>query len=149
MGRKPKKPACDRDCFNCPYPDCINNDMSAGELKEIQQRDQERKKTHSALSKEAYEKHLARSRLYYHEHKEERRAYMKEYRSKNIESFRERDRIWRANNPEKVKEQARRAYVKRKERETPEKRAQRLAYQAEYRAKKKASKNAEIDSSSS
>lgn len=32
-------PICDKDCFNCPYPDCINDAMDADDYAEARGRD--------------------------------------------------------------------------------------------------------------
>lgn len=32
---------CNRDCFNCPFPDCIEDEMTAADYDEARERDRE------------------------------------------------------------------------------------------------------------
>lgn len=139
MGRNPKQPVCDRDCFNCPYPDCICNTLTSKDIAESRALDRTiLNPGKKPMSEDAYERHKERSRRYYHAHKEQRAAYLKEYKRTHREQLKESDRRWRKANPGKVREINRRQYLKRMERETPEQRAARLAYQKAYREARKA-----------
>ena len=33
---------CDQDCFNCPFPDCIEDEMTAADYDEARERERER-----------------------------------------------------------------------------------------------------------
>ena len=75
------KPACDRDCFHCPYPDCIldEEDMFPEDWRESQEREKSirqegRSKAaayHAAYYQANKEKVAARNAAYYRAHKDE------------------------------------------------------------------------------
>lgn len=78
MGRKPIQPVCDRDCFHCPYPDCIVDEMSAQERRDSSNRERSivpkppGKRSGTYMGKEYY-------RAYYHANQEKCRAYARAY----------------------------------------------------------------------
>lgn len=55
---------CDRDCFNCPHPDCISDELDSRDWQESQMRDAEARKESSGRRKRPagvsyYEAHKA------------------------------------------------------------------------------------------
>jgi hypothetical protein len=84
---------CNRDCFNCPYEDCVVDGESALEVARAEQRDQQAvckpPEADRAYRKRYYEKHRAietqRSRAYYQEHRFELSDKKREYYLRNRE----------------------------------------------------------------
>lgn len=72
---------CNKDCFNCPYEDCINDEMDHEDYREAAVRDRELFMTPKKRERAAYQK------AYYEKNKEKRAAYQKEYREKNREKL--------------------------------------------------------------
>lgn len=61
---------CNKDCFACPYPDCINDEMDAADRRESRERDKllgvpRREKCSESA---AAEEHRRRSLAYYRAH---------------------------------------------------------------------------------
>ena len=84
---------CDRDCFNCPYPDCIEDEMTAEDYDEARERDKEilfrksGKQKKIAAKQKAYreanrEEIAAKQKAYYEANREKYNAYMRDYRKK-------------------------------------------------------------------
>ena len=84
-----KRRICDKDCLNCRFDDCINDEMDAQDYQESDRRDKlcqsEAKRKMRAKNKAAYEKRradkLAYARDYYQKHKEEAMEYQRRYRA--------------------------------------------------------------------
>lgn len=76
---------CNHDCFNCPYPDCIVDGMTAEEYRESSRIEREliRPKSRKELSI------AAKQREYYEANREKHNAYMREYRRKQRDKARE------------------------------------------------------------
>ena len=97
---------CNKDCFNCPYPDCIVDDMSYEEYRESAERDRELKtsqksrkeKKTAAKQKAYYEAHreeiAAKQKAYYEAHGEEIAAKQKAYREAHRERRNEYMRVY-------------------------------------------------------
>ena len=66
---------CNRDCFNCPYPDCILEELEADDYAE--QRRIEREIINPKSKRQ--EKLAAKNRAYYEANREKLRAYQREY----------------------------------------------------------------------
>ena len=136
MGRKRKQPVCDRDCFNCPHPDCIVEDMSAEEYKACAQRDAE---NHSKSPKDAVRK-SEDAHAWYMAHREKRLAYQKAYYYANRERI-----LARQKKQKKEKTAARRATYHADDPESqpaPKQSQSREAYNADYRNKHREEINA-------
>ena len=83
------KPACDRNCFRCPYPDCIldEEDMSPEDWRESTERERSIKRagrSEKAARNAAYyqankEKIAAQQAAYYQANKEKIAAYYAAY----------------------------------------------------------------------
>lgn len=86
---------CNKDCFNCPFPDCVNDEgADAAEYAEAREREitirdaqRDGKGRKLAARNRAYyeanrEKIAARNRAYREANREEINAYMREYRRK-------------------------------------------------------------------
>lgn len=91
---------CNHDCFNCPYPDCIVDGMTAEEYRESSRIEREliRPKSRkeiaiAAKQREYYEANresiAAKKREYYEANREKHNAYMREYRRKQRDKARE------------------------------------------------------------
>ena len=76
---------CNHDCFNCPYPDCIVDDMTAEEYRELRRIEREliRPKSRKELSI------AAKKREYREANREKYNAYMREYRRKQRDKARD------------------------------------------------------------
>lgn len=91
MGRKPIQPVCDRDCFHCPYPDCIVDEMSAQERRDSSNRERSiipkppGKRSGTYMSKEY-------ARAYYHANQEKCRAYARAYYERHRDEITARER---------------------------------------------------------
>ena len=73
-----REEVCNRDCFHCPYEDCIVEDVTAAE-------DQERRKTEKDLlfvRDFRQRKIAAYQKAYRDSHKDEIAAYQKAYRAR-------------------------------------------------------------------
>lgn len=139
---------CNRDCFNCIYEDCIDNDIDSDEIRQAAERDRmfARRTPKQLKDRECY----LRTR-------EKRIASSKRYRDANKEALAERQRIYRREHRDLVNERQRAYYRKTREkalaaRGTPEAKAKAKAcnqayreankekirqYQQEYRKRKK------------
>ena len=116
---------CTRDCFNCLFPDCINDEETTAEIEAAERRDAE---IQAAWCH--HEKELRRWRKYREAHREESRAaahahYMANrdyYRRKHAEWYKaKRDQIlaqqkaYRDANKEKISARNKEKYRKKKE----------------------------------
>lgn len=115
---------CDKDCFHCQYPDCINETMDVEDYQESREREEAllraEEKAKKARDKEYYDNNRAKiaekSRAYYASHREyfaryrekyyaENRqrclAYQRRYAEKHRERIAEESKKWRQKNREK------------------------------------------------
>lgn len=78
--RRRKEPVCDRDCFHCRFPDCINDGMEAEDYVQSKELDRELTQTQKQKKRVAYQ------RAYYKANREklavQKRAYRKANRGK-------------------------------------------------------------------
>lgn len=112
---------CNLDCFNCPYDDCINDELSLDEYKEdINPRD---------IPKEV---RMARERAnrYARKNRQANRERSTRHYHENKEKYKEQATEWQKENRERTNAMARERYHKNIER--------RRQYLREYRARKKA-----------
>ena len=72
---------CNRDCFNCPHPDCILEELEAEDYAEQRRIEREIVNPKSQKEKEI----AAKQRAYYEANREEWNAYLREYRRKRKE----------------------------------------------------------------
>lgn len=96
---------CNHDCFNCPYPDCVNDDFDFSFSEELDKQiiaertvinDSEpirtgkrgRPKLTPSQREERDRQQKEKRKRYYEEHKAERLEYAKKYRESNIEKYR-------------------------------------------------------------
>ena len=103
-----KKPVCDKDCLNCVFDDCINDEMDAGDYAAARELERDfifpktaRQESNAAKKKAYYEENresiaakrkayreenreaiAAYKKAYYKENREEWNAYMREYQRK-------------------------------------------------------------------
>ena len=78
---------CNRDCFNCPHPDCILEELSAEDYQA--QREAEKAAFPKTL---AGRKLAAKQRAYYEANREEIAAKQRAYREANREEIAKRRR---------------------------------------------------------
>jgi len=96
-----KQPPCDRDCFNCKFPDCIYDGMEYEDYVEQSERDK-------ALTETPERKKLAaQKRAYYEANKEKVAAQQRAYREANREKLAAQQRAYREANREKLAAQQR------------------------------------------
>ena len=69
---------CDRDCFHCPFPDCVEDEMTAEDYDEARARDKEILFRKSDKQK----KIAAKQKAYYEANREKYNAYMRNYLKK-------------------------------------------------------------------
>ena len=90
---------CNRDCLNCPYPDCIDPPLSIGEYRELEAVDKEilhpktEKQRRALAYQKAYHKanrdrEAAYRKAYYEANKDRALAYQKAYREANKDKLR-------------------------------------------------------------
>lgn len=99
---------CNRDCFNCPFPDCVVDDITDEERDELEQIDRE-------ILKTVTEKQLAakaRQHEYYLLHKDLICQRHKEWVAKHPKQHRKQAREWYRKNKRKKKRIDRRSYYK-------------------------------------
>ena len=108
-------------CFNCPLPDCVNDDLSLAEYQE------------DVLPEEiprAVKMARIRANRYAANHREENQARSLQYYYTNKEKMNHQSTIWQRENKDRVAAAARERYHKNIE--------YRRQYQRDYRARKKA-----------
>ena len=66
---------CNRDCFNCPYEDCVVDELTMADRRELKEIDAEFVNPKSSKQK----KIAAKKREYYQANKDEIAAYQREY----------------------------------------------------------------------
>ena len=119
-------PICNRDCFHCPYEDCINDELLLEDYqveKEIDllsgARGYKTPKAIRAAQKqyreENKEKVAARNKKYREENKEKVAAYSKQYREENKEKVAAYKKQYREENKEKVAAYRKKYYEENKE----------------------------------
>lgn len=70
---------CNKDCFNCPHPDCINDELDYADYVEVAKRERALRATPDSEKKAAY------NAAYYEKNREKLAAYQKAYYEKNRE----------------------------------------------------------------
>ena len=108
---------CDHNCFECPFPDCIADDMTAEELKESIARDRDTNITPERKKRRAY-REANREKI-----ADQQRAY----REANREKIADQQRAYREANREKIADQKRAYYEANREKIADQKRAYREA----------------------
>lgn len=83
---------CNEDCFHCPYPDCVRDDLTAATYAELATLE----KTIINPPTLMQQKVAARQRAYRKANKEKMAAYNRAYREANKEKQREYNRRYRA-----------------------------------------------------
>lgn len=78
-------PICNRDCFHCPYEDCINDEL----LLEDYQVEKEIDLLSGAREYKTPKAIRASNKKYYEENKEKVAAYSKKYYEENKEKWKE------------------------------------------------------------
>ena len=105
---------CDMDCFNCKYPDCINNSRETKAERRMKETEKPKKK--STYYERNRERILAKQKKYNSEHRAERREYEREYYRQNSEEKKEWQRNYhreRSKDPEYVEKNRKRCAVYR------------------------------------
>ena len=109
---KSKENVCNKDCFRCPFEDCVLDELDYEDYKElsaiesdfiVQKTDIQKK---LAAQKKAYyeanrEKEAARQKAYYEANREKLAAYQKAYREANREKVAARQKDYDEANREK------------------------------------------------
>lgn len=91
---------CDKDCFNCPYDDCICNEFSEEDLEKINA-------LVEILTLPEKPPVSEKKRTYYERHKEERKAYQRDYYAKHKQEHAIRRRAYYERNRQKIIAQVR------------------------------------------
>lgn len=126
---------CNKDCFNCIYPDCICDSMDSADYKAAAARDKEtgKKRRYIRRADQIIDTGERKEywKLYYHENKERINARRRERRLENPEKYRaeskryyqghreqciEKAKEWSKNNKEKKRASSKKYYEKNKER---------------------------------
>lgn len=114
-----------QQCENCPMPDCVNDDLSLEDYQEdVSPEDVPRSVQMARI----------RANRYAESHREENRERALQYYYDNKQSELERARQWQSENKDRVSTAARERYHKNIE--------YRRQYQRDYRARKKAERQA-------
>ena len=96
-----KQPPCDKDCFNCKFPDCIYDGMDYADYLEQAERDKDLTETPKK------KKLAAQKRAYYEANREKLAAQQRAYREANREKLAARQRAYYEANREKLAAQQR------------------------------------------
>lgn len=80
---------CNKDCFHCPYPDCIDDDMDHEDYVEAAERDRELRFTPEKR------KVAAQKKAWYEANREKVAAQQKAYREAHREKLAEKQRVIR------------------------------------------------------
>ena len=100
---------CDRDCFNCQYPDCICDDMTYEDWREDLEE--------YIAPKTAAQKRIAANKAkYYAENKERIADYQAKYRAENKERIAANAAKYYAENKERIAANKAKYYAENKER---------------------------------
>ena len=86
---------CSKDCFHCPYPDCMLDTVDYDDILEQRRRDRILTQTPEKA------KIAARKKAYYEANREEIAAYQKAYREANREEIAARNKAYYEANREK------------------------------------------------
>lgn len=116
---------CNEDCFHCPYPDCVRDDLTADTYAELALLEKTiinpptAKQRKLAAQQRAYyeankEKVAARQRAYREANKEKVSAYNRAYREANKEKLAAYNRAYREAHKDKWREYNRRSRAKKK-----------------------------------
>lgn len=100
---------CNRDCFHCPFEDCICDEMDHSDYREARRRDRD-------LTVSVSEKELARRKRYYAEHRETLLAYMQNYRHTHRDEIHAKRKIRYQKNKEEAKAYAKAYYAANRDR---------------------------------
>ena len=84
---------CNKDCFNCPYEDCINDEFDDNDFRELKKLDKELGEMNTTTGYE-YDQYRKKKRQYYQTHKEERKAYQRSYYQTHKEERKEERRAY-------------------------------------------------------
>lgn len=101
---------CNRDCFNCKYDDCINDTLTAAEIKASERADKEM--TDLASRKQIEKREYVKR--YNAKHRERIRAYKKQYHQKNKQKCCDAVCQWQKENREYHNAYARDWYANKK-----------------------------------
>ena len=104
-------PICNRDCFHCPYEDCINDEMRLEDYQE----GKELELISGAKGYNTSESHRAAQKKYYEENREKEAAYQKQYREENKEKVAAYRKKYYEENKEKVAAYSKKYYEENKE----------------------------------
>ncbi len=104
---------CNRDCFNCEFPDCINDEISYSEMIESNQIDQEVKYEAPDGHKKKIRKQRGYDLRYYQSHRE---IIIQKQRN-NLDKHSQRNREYYSRNVEKERQRAREKYLRKRERQ--------------------------------
>ena len=89
---------CDKDCFNCKYPDCIATDYSPKKEEYRKQYYQENKEKIAEKSRQYREKNkeiIAEcQRRYYERNKRKKAEYQRRYRQEHKEKGKVENPVW-------------------------------------------------------
>ena len=88
---------CDRDCFNCPHPDCIREDLTAEDYAAARALE-----TYVHPPTPAQIKIAAKQKAYYEENREAIAAKQKAYYEENREAIAAKQKAYREENREAI-----------------------------------------------
>ena len=103
------QPVCNEDCFHCPYPDCVRDDLTAATYAELATL--EKTITNPPTLKQR--KVAAQKRAYREANKDKVAAYNRAYYEANKEKVAARQRAYRKANKDKWREYGRRSRAKK------------------------------------
>ena len=101
---------CNEDCFRCPYPDCVRDDLTAATYAELEAID----KTIINPPTLKQRKAAAQKRAWYESNKEDVAAYNRAYYEANKEKLAAQQRAWYEAHKDKWREYNRRSRAKKK-----------------------------------
>ena len=113
-------PICSKDCFACPFPDCINDAMDGEDLQESVRRDRQLCSKGGKSAKATYyernrEKVLAKAHAYYAVNREEISARKQAYYIANRDERKAHAKAYYHANREQILAKQRQAYAARRE----------------------------------
>ena len=84
MSRTGREKVCDKNCFECPFEDCIYDELDMEDFKEQRERDADHK---AAMKTEKERRIAAKQRAYYEANREDIAAKQRAYREANREDL--------------------------------------------------------------
>lgn len=103
---------CNRDCFNCPFPDCIIDEISDSEIEKSEKADESVR-----ICRHSHNPNLEARRIYCKSHRPQCSKTTREWRHNNAEHCRQYAKQYYQKNRERILENAKKYRNKKRDKE--------------------------------